>query len=65
MRVKDECKVCELFVCLSQELNLSEEDTKKLAKLEMERDPEKIISFLESIKGDDRLRKAVSKCKLY
>lgn len=62
VEVEPRCKPCEMYACLSVELELSKEETKKLAKLEMNQDPDKIISFLESIRDDDRLKKALSKC---
>ena len=56
-----ECPACNLIECFYRELNLSEEEYKKVK--ELEDTPEKAIEYLESIRPHEQIKRAWRRCK--
>jgi len=65
VEVDSECRPCHLLACIKDSLNLSEEESRQLAKLDVEGDPDKIVDYLAEIRDGEKLKKALSECKLY
>jgi len=57
-----ECPNCRVIDCFYKKLKLTDEELKKVK--ELEKDPEKVIEYLSSIRSDDELKEAWRSCSL-
>ncbi len=57
-----ECPNCRVVECFYKRLKLTDEELKKVK--ELEKDPEKAVEYLKSIRSEKELKEAWRKCTL-